>query len=327
MASAEELLASTQEFREKTVADIVTDNIPLLKKLKNKGNIKVMGGGRQILEPARLSQNAFVQRINETEEIDLGANPVLNEFLYSPKIIVVPTIITDLEMAQNQGDEAVVDLLDEKLDISEASLMNNVEFDLQSDGTSFGGKGFAGIQTYIPVSNSTGTVGGLSRVTYPQLRNESGNLPVVFGSATDASNIEQRLRFYKNRVVLDNKGPDFCLAGEDFFSYAQDAASAKQRFVSQKSELVEAGFDVVSIAGMEIVLANGKSFSGLARIPAKRAYGINCKTMRLRMYRGYNFEQVKKRTAVNQLIEASIIVGIGQFTTNNPGVNFVAYDV
>jgi len=325
MATAEELLATTWEFREKKLSDLVSDNDPLLYHMKKKGNIKVIPGGKNILEPTRFAQNAFVQRINETEEIDLGTNPVLSEFIYTPKIIVVPTVITDLEMAQNQGDAAVADLLSERSEVAEASLQNAVEFDLQSDGTSFGGKGFAGIQTYIPTSNSTGTVGGLSRVTFTQLRNESSLLGTVFGSATDASNIESRLRFNKNKVILNGKGPDLLLLGEDFFNFGADAVSAKQRY-TQNLAMVDAGFETFSIAGMDAVLATGKSFSGLARIGAKRAYGINTNTMRLRMYKGYNFEPVKKRTAVNQLIEASILVGIGQFTTNNPAVNFVAYD-
>jgi hypothetical protein len=77
---------------------------------------------------------------------------------------------------------------------------------------------------------------------------------------------------------------------------------------------------------MTAVLATGKRFSGLARIGSQRGYGINPDTMRLRMYRGYNFEPAKDRTAVNQLLDVGLIVGIGQFTTNNPGLNFVAYD-
>ncbi len=44
------------------------------------------------------------------------------------------------------------------------------------------------------------------------------------------------------------------------------------------------------------------------------------------MYKGYNFEPVQNRVSLNQLVEAAITVGIGQFTTNGPALSFVAWD-
>lgn len=326
MATAAELLATTHEFREKKPSDLVADNIPLLWWMKKNGGIKIMNGGRTILEPARLSGNDYVQRINAREEINLGSNPVLGNFEYSPKIIVVPTVIDALERAQNQGEAEILDLYDERLEVADESLSNEVEADLQGDGTTYGGKAFAGIQSYILTSPGTGSTGGVSRTTYPQIRNVAVDAPSTFTGATTSSNFESRLRTVRNRVVLQNKGPKLALLGEDYYNMGADAVSAKQRF-TQNAEMVKAGFDNYEIAGMVAVLATGKVFSGLSRIGSKRAYLIAPETMRLRMYRGYNFEPVKDRSAVNQLIDVGITCGIGQFTTNNPALNAVMYDV
>lgn len=325
MAGLSEIQATTWENREKKPSDAVSDNIPLLYALRKKGNVKVIPGGRVIWEDIRYAQNAYVQRIDPTEEIALGYNQTITGFEYSPKIIVVPVVINALEKAQNQGDDAFLDLLDQRNQVAEDSLYNNVEDDLQGDGTGFGGKAFAGIQSYIVTNTSSGSYGGLSRASYTSIRNASVNAPSTFTGATDSSNIESRLRYSKNLVVRNTDKPELCLAGTTYFNAACDAMSAKQRF-TQNEEMYKAGFDNVVIEGMTMVLASGKVFSGLPRIAADRCYGINLSTLSLKMYKNYNFQPVPERMSVNQLVDVSITVGIGQLTSNGTGLDFVMYD-
>ena len=324
MAGLTEIQAVAWENREKKVSDAVSDNIPLLYMLRKKGNVKVINGGRVIWEDIRYAQNAYVQRIDPTEEIALGFNQTITGFEYSPKIIVVPVVINALEKAQNEGEGQFLDLLDQRNQTAEDSLMNAIEQDLQGDGTGFGGKSFAGIQSYIVTSTATGSYGGLARASYTSIRNVAVNAPATFTGATDSSNIESRLRNVKNQV-LRNGGPELCLAGSTYFNAACDAMSAKQRF-TQDTEMVKANFDNVVIEGMTMVLANGKVFSGLSRIAPDRCYGIRLDNFALKMYKGYNFQPVQERVSVNQLVDVAITVGIGQFTCNGAGLSFVMYD-
>ena len=324
MTALTEIQATTWENREKKPSDAVSDNIPLLYMLRKKGNVKTINGGREIWEDIRYAQNSYVQRIDPTEEIALGYNQTITGFQYSPKIIVVPVVINALEKAQNTGDAEFLDLLEQRNQTAEDSLMNSMEEDLQGDGTGYGGKAFAGVKSYIVTSVTGGSYGGLARSSYTSIRNVSVDAPTTFTGATDASNIESRLRNVKNQV-LRNGGPELCLAGSTYFNAACDAMSAKQRFVQNK-ELLEANFDNVVIEGMTMVLANGKSFSGLTRIAADRCYGIRLENYALKMYKGYNFQPVKERVSVNQLIDIAITVGIGQFTCNGAGLSFVMWD-
>lgn len=325
MAALTEIQSVAWENREKKPSDAVSDNNPLLFMLKKKGNVKVINGGREIWEDIRYAQNAYVQRIDPTEEIAIGYNQTITGFQYSPKIIVVPVVINALEKAQNEGDAQFLDLLEQRNQTAEDSLMNNMELDLQGDGTGFGGKAFAGIQTYIVTSTSSGTYGGLARSSYSAIRNSAVNAPSVFTGATDSSNIESRLRYSKNLVVRNTDRPELCLAGQTYFNAACDAMSAKQRF-TQNEEMLKANFDNVMIEGMTMVLANGKVFSGLSRIASDRCYGINLNTLALKMYKNYNFQPVPERVSVNQLVDISITVGIGQFTCNGSGLDFVMHD-
>lgn len=320
-----DIYSTSWEYREKKPADAVADNIPLLYKMKKNGGIKTISGGRFISENIRIAQNQYVQLIDADQEITMGYNNTLADFQFTPKIIVTPVVINELEMAQNQGDAQFLDLLDERQAVADASTWNVMEAMLQGDGTTYGGKAFSGIRSFIADSTSSGSVGGISRVTYSAIRNASVNLASTFGSATDSSNIESRLRYAKNLIVRGTDKPDLALLGQTYFNAGADSFSGKQRITVDK-DMYEANFDNYVIEGMTAVLAGGKIFSGLSHIASDRGYLLNTKTFNLKMYKGYNFQPLNKRTSFNQLVDASILLGIGNLTINNPGLNAVVYD-
>lgn len=320
-----DIYSTTWELREKKPADAVADNIPLVWKMRKSGGIKTISGGRFISENIRIAQNQYVQLIDANEEIAMGYNNTLAAFSFTPKIIVTPTVINELEQAQNQGESAFLDLMDERQEIADESTWNVMEAMLQGDGTTYGGKAFAGIRSYIADTTNTGSVGGLPRATYTAIRNASVNLVSTFGSATDSSNIESRTRYVKNLIVRGTDKPDLGLFGQTYYNAACDSFSGKQRITVDK-EMFEANFDNVQIEGVTIVLAGGKIFSGLSHIAADRGYLLNSKTFKLKMYAGYNFQPLNKRTSFNQLVEAAVLLGIGNLTMNNPGLNAVMFD-
>ena len=70
-----ELIASTDEKREKTVADFVSNANVLYHVMKKYGNVKEDAFGRQLYEPFKYDQNDSYQAIDPTEEISLRASP------------------------------------------------------------------------------------------------------------------------------------------------------------------------------------------------------------------------------------------------------------
>lgn len=323
--SFSDIYSTTWEYREKKPADAVADNIPLLFKMRSNGGIKVGAFGRFISENIRLAQNQYVQLIDPDEEINMGYNNVLGDFQFTPKIICTPILINELEQAQNSGDAEFLNLMDERQEVADSSTWNVMEAMLQGDGTTYGGKAFSGIRSFIADTTNTGSVGGLARATYSAIRNSSVNFLSTFGSATDSSNIESRLRYAKNLIVRNTDKPDLALLGQTYFNAGADSFSGKQRVTVDKS-MYEANFDNYVIEGMTAVLAAGKIFSGLSHIAADRGYLLNTKTFNLKMYTGYNFQPLKKRTSFNQLVDASLLLGIGNLTINNPALNAVVFD-
>ena len=80
MAGLTEIQATSYEYREKKPSDAVSDNIPLLFAMKQKGRVQVISGGREIYEDIKYAQNSYVQRIDPTEEITLGYNQTITGF-------------------------------------------------------------------------------------------------------------------------------------------------------------------------------------------------------------------------------------------------------
>lgn len=324
MAGLAEIITTTYEKRDKKVHDFVQDNNPLTYLLKRKGNVKIISGGRSFTVPVRLAPNAYVQRIDPAEEIAMGRNDTLNYLEYTPKIIVVPIIMNWLERLQNAGPEQFLDLLDQRMDVAESSLMNEFEADMQGDGTGYGGKAFAGIRSYISKTPALGSYGGLSRVTYTGLRNLAVDAVATFGSSTDSSNIESRYR-YMSIALERNGGPEYVFAGTTHFAAAADAMSAKGRFTRDET-LYKANFKNVEVEGMTVILAGGRQFSSLNRIAADSSYFMRMDDFELYMYRGANFQPLDKRIAFNQLVDASIIAGVGQLVSGGTGLSGVMYD-
>lgn len=325
MAGLTEIAATTYEMREKKLPDVVADNDPLLFRMREKGNIEEIDGGREIWEDFLGYQNSFYQAIDATEEIALGYNQTITGFTYTPKIGVVPVIITALERAQNQGESQFLNLLKTRLQVGESTMMNNMETDLQGDGTGRGGKAFAGIKTYISKTPTSGTIGGIDRASVTSIRNTAVDATTLGGGgATNAGNVESRYRYIKNLLVRNTDMPDLALAGSTHFNAIGDAMSAKQRYVRDE-KLAVAGFDNIIVEGMATVLANGLVFSGGTRITATDSYMINTKYFKLKMYRGYNMQPLPERYSVNQLVDVSLQVAIGQFTCNAPAFSGVLY--
>ncbi len=323
--SFSDIYSTTWEWREKKPADAVADNIPLLYFMRKTGGIKTGNYGRFISENIRLAQNQYVQLIDADEEITMGYNNTLGDFQFTPKIIVTPMVINELEKAQNAGDAQFLDLMDERQTIGDESTYNVMEAMIQGDGTTYGGKAFSGIRSFIVDSTSSGSIGGLARAPYSAIRNASVNAVSVFGSATDSSNIESRLRYTKNLLVRNSDKPNLALLGQTYFNAGADSFSGKQR-ITTDDDVFNATFDNYKIEGMTAVLAGGKIFSGLSHIAVDRGYLLNTKTFNLKMYSGYNIQPLTKRTSFNQLVDAAILLGIGNLTSNNPGLNGVMFD-
>jgi len=322
-----ELLASTDEKRSKKVADMVGNANVLYHVMEKEGNVVEDLSGRGIYEEFAFAQNSAYQAILPADEIDLTFNNTLDAFLYTPAQSVIPVMITELEKAQNQGAQQVLNLIKERGKVAEKTMINEINTDLNGDGTGRSGLAFAGIRSYVLDTPSSGTIGGVTLSAAAAAQNvaqdlDGGSAP--FNVATDATNLEDKILALKNEILqMDQKLIGYM--GSTFYRYGAQALRSRQRLVDE--ELASAGFgDHIVLEGIPFFLAGGYNPQNGSVIAANRFYILTPSTFKFRTYKGYNMQALPNRVSTRQLVDVGLRVCIGQFTCSDPSRNVVGFE-
>lgn len=321
-----ELLASTDVKRNKTVADMVGNANILYHLMDKQGNVKEDLSGRAIYEEFAYSQNNAYQAITPAQEIDLDFNDTMDAFVYTPAQSVIPVMITELEKAQNQGPQQVLNLMKERGKIGEKTMINEINTDLNGDGTGRSGLAFAGIKSYVLDSPSGGTIGGVTLANAAAAQNVAQNLTSApFSGATDATNIEDRILYCKNQIQSWGGSKFIGYIGSTFFRLGAAALRSRQQLLDE--ELAAAGFkDHIILEGIPFFLAGGYDPQNGTVIAADRFYILTPDVFKFRTYKGYNMQALPNRVSTRQLVDVGLRVCIGQFTCSDPSRNAVGFD-
>jgi hypothetical protein len=145
------------------------------------------------LEYGGTSPNAAMFNAYDT----IGTNPTEYSVPGIFKFVQAATsaTISEVEKVMNSGKAKLFDLLEGRIRHGVRELVNLVNSEIYSDGTSFGGNTFqglaAGVSTTPTVDPSSGAIGGVSVTTYPWFQNNAttscGSFAAngVKGSSTD----------------------------------------------------------------------------------------------------------------------------------------------
>src|ERR1700761_1941145 len=160
-----EIVTTTLRNRSGKLADNVTKNNALLNRLKKKGNVKTVDGGRTIVQELEYAENGTFKRYSGYEALNISPSDVFTgaEFNYAQYAVAVS--ISGLEMIQNSGKEAIIDLLGSRIKNAEKSLANRISIDLYGDGTGNGGRNINGLALLVSSTPTTGVVGGIDAST------------------------------------------------------------------------------------------------------------------------------------------------------------------
>ena len=163
-----DIIATTIQSRSGELADNLTQNNAILQRLDQKGNIKPFSGGNVILQeimyndPSTNNANSY----SGYEVLNISPDSPISAAQYSITQYADSVTMSGLEMLQNSSKEAIIDLLDGRMQVSEARLLNRISGDLYLDGTGNGGKNITGLAAAIPDNAATGTYGGINRANW-----------------------------------------------------------------------------------------------------------------------------------------------------------------
>lgn len=304
-----EIATVTLRSRTGKLADGVSKNNALLLRLSEKGKVKPVSGGRTIIQEIEFSENGTYKRYSGYDSLNISPSEVFTAAEYNYAQAAVAISISGLEMLQNSGKEAIIDLLESRIGNAERTLKNNISVDLYSDGTADGGKQIGGLQLLVADTPTSQTVGGISRSTYTFWRNITFGGVADGGAATSASNIQSYMNRVYIQLVRGANRPDLIIADNNYYRFYLESLTNIQRITSDK--MGQAGFQSLKYMDADVVLDGG--YGGGA--PANHMYFLNTDYIQFRPHRDRNFVPLDPdRFSVNQDAMVKLIGFAGNLT-------------
>lgn len=301
-----DIVATTMESRTRTLQDNVTKNNALLARLNQRGNVKTVSGGSLIFQELTFAENGNAGWYSGYDLLPVAAQDVISSAQFDFKQAACPVIVSGLDQLRNSGREQMIDLVEGRISVAEATMMNLLAAGLYSDGTAAGGKQVTGLNAAVPVNPATGTYGGIDRATWTFWRSQS----TTAGAALTAATIQGAFNSMWASLVRGQDRPDLIVVDNFMWSTYMASLQAIQRFTNPNS--AKLGFPSIQYMDADVVLDGG--IGGFA--VTKTAYFLNTNYLYWRPHRDRNMVSLapNRRYAINQDAEVQILAWAGNLT-------------
>ena len=323
-SSVSDIIATTIQSRSGELADNVTNNNPLLLKLKSKGNVRPFSGGNVILEEIMYNDSSTnnTSSYSGFETLNISPNSPISAAQYSIAQYASAVTISGLEMLQNSGKEAIIDLLEGRIKVAEAQLANRINLDLYGNGTGNGGKNLTGLAAAVADAPSSGTYGGINRATWTFWQNQAFSGVTNGGAAVSAANIQSYMTQLAIKLVRGTDKADLIVADNNYYNLYVNSLQAIQRVTDP--EMAGSGFASLKFYGggtsADVVLGGGIG----AQEPANHMYFLNTDYIFFRPHKDRNFVPIGgERQSVNQDAIVKLIGWAGNLTSSGAQFNGV----
>ena len=320
-SSISDIIATNIQSRTGELADNVTNNNALLRRLKDRGNVKTFSGGNVILQEIMYNDSTTnnTNSYSGYEVLNVSQNSPISSAQFSITQYAAAVSISGLEMIQNSGKEAIIDLLDGRMMVAEAQLANRIGSDIYTDGTGNSGKNITGLGAAVPDAPSTGTYGGINRATYSFWRSQKYSGVTDGGSAVSASNIQSYMDSLAVQLIRGTDKPDLIVADSNYYRLYLQSMQSIQRVTDGGNSTQGAGFASLKYygAGMasDVVLDGGIGSAATAN----HMWFLNTKYLMFRPHVDRNFVPIGgERQAVNQDAIVKLIGWAGNLTSSGP---------
>lgn len=319
-----EIVTTTLRNRTGKLADNVLRNNALLMRLKERGRAKPFDGGRTIVQELTYAQNSTYTRYSGYQVVNIQPSDVISAAEFPIRQMAVAVSISGLEMLQNSGREAIINLLESRIENAESTFLNGLSSDVYSAGTATGQ--INGLQALISTAPGSGTIGGIDRASWPFWQNLTFSAATNGGAAATAANIQSYMNRLAIPLVRGQDGPDMIVADNNYFRLFLESMQAIQRITTTK--MAEAGFTALAYNGagrtVDVILDGGfQGYSSDANpseggCPTNTMYFINSKYLFYRPHRDRNMVPLDPdRFSVNQDAMVKLIGWAGNMTVSN----------
>ena len=297
-ASFDALLSTTLANYRKQLTDNVFTARPLTYFLMDKGRIRMLDGGTKIVEPLIYGTNSTVASYSGYDTLSLTAQEGISAAEYDWKQYAASIAISGIEEAKNNGEQAIINLLEAKIMQAEESLKEGFNQMFFGNGTGNSGKNWNGLGNLV---SSVGTVGGINRATVGNefwrsyVNPNSGVL--TLGNMTTAY----------NTVSVGNDHPDMVLTTQDLFQKYESLLQPQLRYTDTKT----------ADAGFQNLLFKAAPVAYDVHCPTGYMYFLNSKYITLVGHSGKWFAQTEFARPENMDARYALIMCYGNLTLRN----------
>jgi len=318
-SSFSELAAITIANYSSELFDNVSNNLPLLYLLKQKGNVATVDvdGGTTILENLEYGDNASFKWYSGYEELSVTPSDVFTAASFDWKQCNCNAIFSGREIAINSGPSKQYDLIKSKTKNAERTMTNNLGASLYYAGTENDGKSVGGLQLLVADDPTTGTVGGINRAATAGAfyANQIADISVETSAlgAISKTTIFAYMNLLYKRTSRNNDVPNVFVGGGTYHTYFEDALQANQRFMDAKE--ADVGFMYSMYKGAKVIYDPNCS--------ATRMYALNTNFIKLKAHKSVNMAVGETRRPTNQDAIVIPINWMGNMTCSNPSLQGV----
>lgn len=327
-----EIVTTTLRNRTGVLQDNVSRNNALLTRMNKRGRIKTFSGGRTIVQELNYANNSTFVWYSGYQTININPSQVFSAAEFPIRQAALAISISGLEEIQNDGEEAIIDLLEGRVENGEQTFMNGLSQGIYGDGSVTGSVG--GLQLLVAVTPTSGTVGGIDRSQWPFWRNKTFSAATDGGAATNAANIIQYMDSLWVQLVRGRDYPDLIVADNNMYRFYLQALQAIQRITydGNAPDLAESGFMSLKYLNSDVVLDGGyqgqsadplpfqtsSGTSAVGGVPATTMFFLNTNYIHFRPHARRNMVPLDPdRFSVNQDAMVRILGWAGNMTLSN----------
>jgi hypothetical protein len=139
--------------------------------------------------------------------------------------------ISGLEELQNSGEEAIINLLESRIENAEDTFLNGLSLAMYGDASTTGT--INGLQNLVANTPTSGVVGGIDRSVWTFWRNITYSSLTTGGAAATSANIQHYMNSVWKQLVRGRDMPDLMVADGNYWQFYLESLQAIQRIVTE----------------------------------------------------------------------------------------------
>jgi len=302
-ATFTEMVTTTLRNHPGQVYDNVSNHNALFARLRQRGKIKRINGGYEIVRNLDYAENSTFQWYDGYEVLNVGQSDVLSAAKYDWKQAAVNVVASGKELRMNNGREQIVDLAEARTTNAMRTMANQISNGIYSDGTGSDSKEIGGLDLLIQ-TDGNGVVGGIDASSNAFWANQFKD-----GGTITTTNIKQSM----NELWLDTtRGADktdLIVSSNEIFNTYWNSLQDLQRYASADEGV--AGFTSLKFVTADVIHDGGSG------ITANRMFFLNTDYLELVVHRDADMTVQDDKMSFNQDAVAIPVLFMGNLCVSN----------